>query len=161
MRLVRQRVFIFGALCVTGAACREDTSDFSMQVITRAPEVADWSALTVEVSGPDLRLTFRRSDFSPDATSRTNFLSRTVMFRGAGTAVANVVLAGPAGTRPAEIGFSFPVEPKWRYGISLFIGGPRPGPFFCGRLEAAAAIPSQPAESVYVATGGSPKDAVC
>lgn len=161
MRLVRQRVFIISALCVTSASCREDTSDFSMQVITRAPEVADWSALTVEVSGPDLRLTFRRSDFSPDATSRTSFLSRTVMFRGAGTAVANVVLAGPTGTRPAEIRFSFPVEPKWRYGISLFIGGPRPGPFFCGRLEAAAAIPSQPAESLYVATGGSPKDAVC
>lgn len=161
MRLVRQRVLIISALCVTGAACREDTSDFSMQVITRAPEVADWSALTVEVSGPDLRLTFRRSDFSPDVASRTSFLSRTVMFRGAGTAVANVVLAGPTGTRPAEIRFSFPVEPKWRYGISLFIGGPRPGPFFCGRLEAALAIPSQPAESLYVATGGSPKDAVC
>ena len=161
MRLVRQRVFVISALCVTGAACREETSDFSMQVITRSPEVADWSALTVEVSAPDLRLTFRRSDFSPDVTSRTSFLSRTVMFRGTGTAVANVVLPGPTGTRPAEVRLSFPVEPKWRYGISLFIGGPRPGPFFCGRLEAAAAIPSQPAESLYVATGGSPKDAVC
>ena len=160
MRFVGRRVLIVSAVCVTGAACREDTSDFSMQVITRTPEVADWSALTVALSGPDLRLTFRRSDFSPDVTARTSFLSRTVTFRGSGTAVANVALAGPAGT-PAEIRVSFPVEADWRYGITLFIGGPRPGPFFCGRLEAAAAIPSAPAESLYVATGGSPKDAVC
>lgn len=158
---MRLWVWIVSVLCVTAVSCREETSDFNVHVVTRAPEVADWSALSVEVSGPGMRLTFRRSDFNPDVASRTSFLTRTVLFRGSGTAVANVVLAGTTGIQPAEIRLSFPVEPNWRYGITLFIGGPRPGPFFCGRLEGAAAIRTQPAESLYVATGGSPKDAIC
>jgi hypothetical protein len=161
MRSGQCRFFVVSALCISAAGCREETSFFSLQVITRAPEVADWSALSVEVSGPDLRSTFRRSDFNREAGSSTQFLSRTVKLRGSGTLAATVMLPGPVGTRPAEVRVSFPVEPDWRYGISVFIGGPRPGPFFCGQLGGAAALPSAPAESLFVATGGSPQDAVC
>lgn len=145
------------------ASCKDEMSDFSVQVVTRIPEVADWSAMTVEVRGPELSRVFRRSDFTPVAGSSTQFRTQTVLFHGSGSATLTVrfVSVSQAGGAGVEVGATFPVQPDWGYGASVFIGGPRPAGIFCGQVAGAAALPAVTAESLFVVTGGSPRDAVC
>jgi hypothetical protein len=96
------------------------------------------------------------------------FESRPYPVPESGSLPILVSYLGPAGDTVARATLAINgLMPGFRYGVSVYAGGRNPaasGPSICGSPPVAVAVPRSgdaASDSLYIATGGLPKGAVC
>ena len=145
----------------------KSTSEITVSWFGQTPAFADPTPLRVRLGTGAAAVEVRGSEMKVPEGSAW-FESRTYPVPEAGSLPVLLSYLGTAGDTLARASLAIDgLAPGFRYGVTVFAGGKNPassGPSICGGPPRAVAVErpgSVVADSLFIATGGLPKGAVC